>query len=280
MSRRFLFAVILFSAIVVCATLPDRASSDRPSLEVVFLDVGQGDASLIRTPYGQNILIDGGPDGRVLEGLARNLPWFERRIDLMVLTHQHEDHLAGLLKVFERYEVERVVYGSASGSPAMAAAFLEALKDEGSWVEKPPQKQRIELGEGCDLLLFNPAYLYGGKDLNERSLVLKLDCGMKVLFTGDAGSAVESGLLDEGEDVSSDVLKVGHHGSSSASTEDFLRSVHPAWAVISVGSGNRYGLPKQEIERRLLRLGAKVLRTDQVGAVKFKFDGKGVEVSP
>ncbi len=241
-------------------------------LEIDFLDVGQGDATLIKTPYGQNILIDGGPDSKVLEALADNLPWFDREIDLVILTHQHEDHLAGLLEVFRRYDVDNVIYSSASGSAAMASAWFKALDSEGAKVEKPSKHEKIVLGRGCELGVVNPAYFYHGKDLNEYSLVLTLDCGRRVLLMGDAGLFVEDQLLKEGFDLEADVLKVGHHGSLSASGNEFLKTVRPSSAVISVGEGNSYKLPKDEIIRRLEKLGTTVKRTDKDGTVVFKCD--------
>jgi competence protein ComEC len=247
--------------------------SPPPSLEVDFLDVGQGDAALIKTPYGQSILIDGGPDSGILEELAAHLPFLERKIDLVILTHQHEDHLAGLLDVFKRYEVGKVIYSSASGSPAMAEAWLKALSEEGAEVEKPSEQERVLLGASCELRIINPAYFYSGKDLNEYSLVLILDCGRRVIFMGDAGKPVEDWLLKKESDLSAEVLKVGHHGSLSASSEAFLKAVAPAWAVVSAGKGNRYGLPKAEIVRRLQRLGIGIRRTDTEGSIKIIWAG-------
>ncbi len=238
-------------------------------LEIDFLDVGQGDSILIKTPYGQNILIDGGPDDSVLEELAKHLPWMERRLDLVILTHQHEDHLAGLLPVLEKYQVDKIVYSSASGTKAMAEAWFSAIDYEGAEIIKPLLHEEISFGQGCKMRIINPYYFYGGKDLNEYSLVSFLDCGTKALFLGDAGKAVEKWLLDNNEEVSAEILKVGHHGSISASSEEFIEAVSPSWAIIQVGDGNSYGLPKAEVERRLLRVGAQIYRTDQNGTIEM-----------
>jgi len=274
MRKFFLLPPIILAALSLLLAWPSLGlRADEPSLKLCFLDVGQGDAALIRTPYGQNILIDGGPDKRILEELAACLPWFERRVDLVVLTHQHDDHLGGLLEVFDRYQIDNVIYSSASGSPALADAWQRALISEGAETEKPSLRERVVFGPSCELKIINPAYFYSGKDLNEYSLVSILDCGRRIVFMGDAGKPVEDWLLKNEPNLSADGLKVGHHGSLSASGEDFLKAVGPTWAVISSGKGNRHGLPKAEVVRRLERVGASVRRTDEEGTVEVEWRG-------
>lgn len=267
---------ILFIGLLL--TAPDFFSRfEKPSLEVDFLNVGQGDATLIKSPYGQRILIDGGPSSSaVLRELADNLPWFDRRIDLVILTHPHEDHLAGLLSVLKRYQVANIVYGSASSSSALGEAWLRESLVSGADLKKIGDEERIVLGDGCSLNIINPSLIYHSRDLNDYSLVARLDCGSRWLFTGDISAKVEKALLSSGFDLSADLLKVAHHGSAQGTSEEFLRAVDPSAAVVESGQGNSYNLPNPEIIRRLADFGLKLYRTDIGQTVRVRGDERGL----
>ncbi len=239
-------------------------------LEADFLDVGQGDSELVKAPAGQNVLIDGGPDGSVIKRLGERLPWWDRKIDLMVLTHPHEDHVAGLVKVLENYRVGKIVYaGTPDDNPTYAAwAALIREKRIPTFIVREPQE--IDLGGGCRLEVLNRPG--SGGQLNDDSLVLKLVYGRtSFLFMGDAGQEVER-QLDPAE-LKADVLKIGHHGSDSSSGENFLKEVSPALAVIEVGRDNKFGHPSRRTLKKLERLGARVFRTDQDGTIVLRSDG-------
>ena len=256
-------------------------SKPQNNLEVDFLDVGQGDSILIKTPYGQKILIDGGPSKTsVLRELAKNLPSFDRDVDLVILTHPHEDHLAGLLGVLERYQVKNIIYGSGSSTSALGESWNQATLQEGAVLKKIGPEEKIILGDGCFLEIVNPSLFYRSRDLNDYSLVSKLDCGESWLFTGDISAGAEKGLLASGFNLAADVLKVSHHGSAAANSEAFLRAVNPRTAVISAGAGNSYGLPSPEILRRLGNFGFKIIRTDLVGDIKMRFDASAQLLGP
>ncbi len=241
-------------------------------LEVDFLDVGQGDAIFIRTPAGQNILIDGGPTrAAVVQGLGEAMPFWDRKIDLVILTHPHSDHFVGLPEVFKRYQIENIIIGSASSTDEDYLYFLESARAETPNLKTAPATEKIILGENCVLEIFNPAFFGAPKnDANEMSLVAELDCGAKFLFMGDAGQDAEKALLENNliEDV--DVLKVGHHGSNSASSLEFLETAKPEEAVISVGADNFYGLPSDEALYRIKKAGAEILRTDFNGLIRMR----------
>ncbi|MEA1963248.1 MAG: MBL fold metallo-hydrolase [Patescibacteria group bacterium] len=242
-------------------------------LEIAFLDVGQGDASLIKTPFGQNILIDGGADYKVIEELEKELQWWDRTIDLMVLTHPHNDHVAGLIFVLERYDVKKILYtGVVHGAPAYLE-WLKIIKAKNIPLIIIDHPQKIIFGNDCFLDVIYPRESLLGKsvnNLNNSSIIAELDCEDRtVLFMGDAETEVEEELIKTGRLSEVEILKVGHHGSNTSSNQEFLELVNPQNAVISVGKDNKFSHPSRRIIKRLERLGAEILRTDLDGTIKF-----------
>jgi competence protein ComEC len=249
-------------------------------LEVDFLDVGQGDSILIRTPAGQNILIDAGPDRQVLRKIAEVMPFLDRTIDLAILTHAHEDHLAGLVEVINRYRIDELIYNGARENSATFRAWSDSARARGIPVLITDHPQTIDLGAGAKLEILWPRGNSAARSLaapNSGSIVSRLVFGRtRFIFMGDLEQAGEKELESGGIDLSADVLKVAHHGSDTASTEDFLEAVRPDIAVISVGSKNKFGHPSERIINRLERLGIRILRTDQRGTVSLMSDGERV----
>jgi competence protein ComEC len=261
-------------------------------LEVDFLNVGQGDSELIKTPYGQNILIDGGPDNKVMSELGRNLPFLSRRIDLVIDTHPHDDHVVGLIDVLRKYKVARILMTGAfittpqpllenEGSPLKGEApppfqeFLKTISLKKAPVIIEVGEEKITLGPDLVLEILSPGKNEISADLNEDSIVAKLVYKNKsFLFTGDAGRKTEDELLAKKIEVKSDVLKVGHHGSETASSLNFLQIVAPEFAVIECGTNNQFGFPREDTLWRLQEAGAKILRTDLNGTIKIKTDGE------
>jgi len=270
------------------------SQANRKNLEVDVLDVGQGDAILIKSQYGQNILIDGGSDGSVIKRLGENLPWWDRTIDLMVLTHPHDDHVAGEIDVLKRYKVRKIIYTGVTHTSPDYLEWLRIIKEKKVPLVIIDHEQTIFLGENSRLEILYPLVNFAGKsvkDLNDSSMVIKLVNGEnKFLFTGDAGVIVERALtpnpspatavVGEGSllknDLSADVLKVGHHGSDTSTSEEFLNAVQPQIAVIPVGKDNQFGHPSLRTINKLQRIGAKILRTDLDGTVGFISDGKSI----
>ena len=245
--------------------------------EVVFFDVGQGDAALINLPGNNEILIDGGPDMTVLYKLGRYLPIYDRSIELMILTHPHADHLTGLVEVLNRYEVKKVMYTGIDYDSGIYREFTKILKRKNI---KTIWKNKIDFGKGNYLEIVYPWENLENKkieDINNSSIVVKLDTpNADFLFTGDIGIDVEKKILEEieQENLKADVLKVGHQGSDTSSGIEFVEAVNPNYAIISVGE-NDYGHPSLRVIRRLERLGAQVLRTDKEGDVRFSINRKG-----
>jgi competence protein ComEC len=284
-----IFLILGCAAILIITPIFYLISETDKNLEVYFLDVGQGDSILIKTPYGQNILVDGGPDDTVLKRLGKEMSPLDKKIDLMILTHPHADHLTGLIDVIKNYKVEKILY---TGVVHIAPQFLEWLKTvkdhrQSGASEKIPltiidRPQTIDLGEKCELQIMYPFKSFAGEsvsNLNNSSIVFKLVYNQtSFLFMGDAEKEVEDELVKSGIPLGADVLKIGHHGSSDATSEEFLNEVKPKFAVIEVGRGNDFGHPSGRIIKRLERFGAKIFRTDLDGTVHLTSDGKRVKL--
>jgi competence protein ComEC len=250
-------------------------SSDR--LTVTVMDVGQGDAILIEDPAGHRILIDGGPSGRAIsEALGRETPFWDKRVDLVVLTHPEEDHLNGLVTVLERYDVEHILASPVASDSAAYDAWRQAVEHEGAPYYEAAPGEWFDLGRGARLdVLAPPTDLIedGEAKLNNNSVVLRLTWGgVSFLLPGDLEKAGEEALLREGEDLRSTVLKVAHHGSADATGDPLLAAVRPAVAVISVGEDNWFGHPSPQVLERLED--SLVYRTDLNGRVKLSTDGE------
>ncbi|MBN1138642.1 MAG: DNA internalization-related competence protein ComEC/Rec2, partial [Anaerolineae bacterium] len=258
LSRRVttaLLGVLAVAAILACLAvlqLPDGR------LHVAFLNVGEGDAILITTPRGQQILVDGGPSPTALTtALGQEMPFWDRSLDLVVMTHADADHITGLVEALRRYQVD----GWLDNGYAEKQSIYEECEKELDREQVPRYTAQagaaIDLGDGAILAALNPMSLpnpaAGARtDSNDQSVVLRLTWGRaSVLLTGDIGAETESALLRSGQPLSASVLKVAHHGSNSSSTAGFLSAVQPSIAVISAGAGNRFGHPAPAVLERL-----------------------------
>ncbi|TET84603.1 MAG: MBL fold metallo-hydrolase [Candidatus Nealsonbacteria bacterium] len=261
-------------------------------LEVNFFDVGQGEAIFIETPSRHQILIDGGPSSVVLEKLAESLPFWDRTIDLIILTHPEHDHLAGLIEVLKRYKVENILWTGVVRDTAEYKEWVKLIKNEGAEIKIAQAGQKINLStyevDRYMEVLYPFENLEGQefKNSNNTSIVAKLIFGTppthhppasraptSFLFTGDAYKSVEKKLMDKKTDLASDVLKVGHHGSKTSNSEAFIKHVSPEIAIISVGKDNPYHHPHQETLDTLEKYGIKILRTDKNGDIKIISNG-------
>jgi len=267
--------IVLITLLLILPALVLKYSS-KPSpagLEVYFLDVGQGDAILIRNSQGKNILIDGGPDELVLEKIGRILPYTDRQINVMILTHPHADHLIGLIAVLKRYQVDNVIYTGANYSDASYRYFRELISQKVPKITLAESNISLDLGDNCSLDILFPLTNISEQDfknINNSSIVAELGCGAnKILLTGDAEKEVEKDLLENYPNIQARVLKLGHHGSKTASTLKFLEQVNPSLAIILVGKDNKYNLPSPETLENLQELGPKVMRTDIDGGLKI-----------
>ena len=250
-------------------------------LHVVFLNVGQGDAILITTPHGSQILVDGGPTpSAVLAALGQRMPFWDRTLDLVVNTHPESDHLSGLLAVLERYRVERVLTPPVEAESALYVAWRATLQRSGTHPVTGQSGMHIHTSDGVSLEILHPVENARYRRLNDYSLVLRVTLGhISFLLTGDITSEVERDLLERYPALRAMVLKVPHHGSATSSSPAFLRAVQPRVAVLSVAADNALNLPADEVLQRYRETGIPLVRTDQAGTIEFTTDGEQLWMS-
>jgi len=250
-------------------------------LEVSFFDVGQGDSIFIETPENHQILIDGGPDATVLEKLGEEMPFWDREIDLVILTHPDFDHLNGLIEVLKSYKVDNILWAGVIADGEGYNEWLNAVEEEKARVIITQKGQKIKSNE-VYLEIIYPFESLNGKiteNTNNSSIVGRLVFGKNsFLFPGDIYKSIEKEITDKNGDLDSDVLKISHHGSKYSSNEDFIKEVSSEIAVISVGKDNKYGHPHQETLETLEKYGIKILRTDINGDIKIFSNGENLTI--
>ncbi len=253
-----------------------RRESPYGILTVAFLDVGQGDAIYIEAPNGNQVLVDGGAGKQVLRALGEVMPFYDHSLDVVIATHPDADHIGGLPFVLERFAVGAVLEPGVTAETGVYRAFEELLADGSPLRVLARRGMKLELDQGVSLDIFFPDQDPTGWETNTASIVAQLTYGEnEFLLTGDSPIKIEQYLLGrDGEALQSDVLKAGHHGSRTSSAPEYISAVHPQYAVISAGKDNRYGHPHQEVLDILNRVGAKVLRTDELGTIIFRSDGE------
>jgi competence protein ComEC len=271
--------LLVLMVLALIAWLPIEGRSSQPTfLQVRFLDVGQGDSIHIVTPDGYEALIDGGPSSMVLREFSQTRSFFDRTIDLVIASHFDADHVAGLVDILERYEVSTIVYAESEKDSVPARAFLNSVEAEGAQVEIAQAGQIIKLGEHTVLRIFSPYGDTSDWESNTASVIVQVVYGeVEFLLTGDAPANIENYLVEKyGGQLESEVLKLGHHGSKTSSTDIFLSTVQPQYAVVSSGKDNRYGHPHETVVERVRLLGVNLLNTADYGTLVFESDGERV----
>lgn len=249
------------------------------ALTVRFLDVGQGDAALIRTPDDVLFLIDGGPDNHVLTALGPALPWYRRHIDYVVITHADVDHYGGIFGVIEKYDVGTVLVNSTVDTDEYFNLLISEIKQKNIPIRSVSQGDALTLPSGALIeFLWPPSGTTDGSS-NERSLVIMVSWrGREFLFTGDIGAAEEK-LISTSLRRRVDVLKVSHHGSKTSTDKGFLSAIRPRYCIISAGRDNRYGHPHPTVMTRLKEANCLIFETVHGGTIVFGHDGTATNIA-
>ena len=284
MKKIFLVSTLIVIGLVGIIIYQNIKYADK-KLHVVFCDVGQGDAIFIRTPKGSDILVDGGPDDSVLSCLSNNMPFWDRTIELLILTHPDADHVTGLIDVIERYSVIRFYTSDVETTTAVYKEFLKKIADYKIRKNYLWQGDKFVFEERLVLETFWPTRLWreesGGSPTNSFSIITLLTYkNFGLLLTGDSDLAqmeeVVGSLRGEQEDI--EVIKIPHHGSRFGISGQVLDIISPELAVISVGENNSYGHPTPFVLGLLKEKNIKTLRTDQNGEVKIISNGSNFQI--
>ena len=244
-------------------------------LEVHYIDVGQGDATLIKCG-SHAMLIDGGNNNKGTTVQLYLKKQGVESLDYVIGTHPDADHIGGLDVIVYKYNCDTVIMPDYEKDTKTYQELVDVIHDKNMKITYPVVGEQYALGEAKFTIIAPNSNSYGG-NANDYSVAILLEYGKnRFLFTGDAEEASEAEMLTNGIDISADVYKVAHHGSRSASTQEFLNAVHPKYAVISCGEGNSYGHPHAEVLNRLRSMGVEVLRTDEQGSIIASSDGENI----
>ncbi|MFK7804703.1 MAG: DNA internalization-related competence protein ComEC/Rec2 [Anaerolineae bacterium] len=273
-------AMVGMSAVMLVLGWQWQGSQPDGLLHVTYFDVGQGDATLIQTPSGRQILIDGGYFPTVINRhLGQTMPLGDREIDLLLVTHPDADHVTGLPELFDRYKFDQLLVsylpGDWSGEDGPYAETLERAVAQGAEIIRPQAGDVIMVEDGLQLEIVHPGPSLAADNRNDNSLSVRLIYGATtMLFTGDAEEAGERAMLQSDLPLESAIYKAGHHGANNASGAEFLDVIRPQVVIISAGLDNRFGHPHPELLARLQAVGTVVLRTDTMGSIEIISDGE------
>ncbi|NTW96629.1 MAG: MBL fold metallo-hydrolase [Erysipelotrichaceae bacterium] len=258
--------------------IPTEPTTPGNLLVVSYIDVGQGDSILIQTPNGKTILLDAGPStyqGRVSDYLDQE---GISKIDVLIASHPHADHIGGMSYIINNYEIGSIYMPKAVSTTKTYETLLETIKSNGLTINTAKAGITINIDKSIEIKIIAPTSS-SYSDLNQYSAVIKITYNkVSYLFMGDAGWTSEDEILSSGVNIKADVLKVGHHGSATSSTQEFLDEVLPTYAVICVGEDNTYGHPTEQTLDRLDFTGADVYRTDQDGTVVISTNGQTITI--
>jgi len=272
-NKKIIYGVILLLFVLAIILGLIIFGSNKDFLTVNFLDVGQGDAILISQGKKQ-VLIDGGPSGqKMMEKLGTYVPFWDREIEVILITHPDSDHIEGLVSVLQNYKVDVIIETDVASESAVYAKLQDLIKEKNIQKIKGTRGTKIKISEKNELEILNSQdeNAAAQKETNSSSIVSKLTVGNeKFLFMGDLPSENEIKLISQNVDLSAEILKVGHHGSKYSTSTDFLNKVGPEDAVISAGKNNRYGHPAMETLDRLKNKKINILRTDVVGDIMYE----------
>lgn len=257
------------------------AGVSKKDLTVAFLDIGQGDSIYIEGPNGGRLLVDAGPNAKILSELGKLMPFGDRYIDVLVITNPDKDHYGGFLDVLEKYKVGVVIEPGVESPNTSWLELQNAIQKEGAQKIVARRGMYIDLGSGANFEIVFPDRDVSNFSHNDSSIVARLEYGStSVMLTGDTTKIIEEYLVNYyKEDLPSTILKVAHHGSKTSSGKNFVGVVLPQYAVISDGRDNKYGHPNQETLDTLESFGIKIFRTDLDGTITFTSDGESILIT-
>jgi competence protein ComEC len=272
----FAFAVLMVFLLFLILVI---RKNDR-RLEVIFLDVGQGDSILIKTAFGKRVLVDGGKYEFLEAKISKYFPWYQRKIDLVIATHPDLDHVGGLVGIMRRYDISNFLHSGLLAGAEAYQQIAELVQKRNIPVVDAKLGNTIYLDPLTRLEILYPEDNLQSFDANEYSVVTRLVYqDTSVLLTGDANMFTEQDLVEFfGDDVKSDILKLGHHGSATSSSQSFLSVVSPEYAIVSAGCDNSYGHPDPKVIERVQETNAHILDTCTKGNIVFHSDGKKWEL--
>lgn len=273
LSFLLIFAIFSLSA---CSTT--TSTNPGSNMLVHYINVGQGDAELIQV-NGLNMLIDAGPGSNEKDLISYLDKLKIKKLDYVIATHPHEDHIGNMDDVINTYEIGKFYAPKVEHTTKAFEKMVTALKKKDLKINVIKEgTDTIDLGENTKISVFSPkANFNDKKDLNNYSPIIKIQYGNNsFLFTGDAEKLEENYVLDKGYDVTADVLKLGHHGSTTSTSENFLKKVNPSIGIISCGIDNDYGHPHKETLKKLEKYKVKIYRTDKDGTITLSSDGKNI----
>lgn len=269
MNKKLIIIVIFCSILFLSSTFLFKTENFR----VDFLDIGQGDAILLNLPSGTRILVDGGPDNLLLNRLGEVLPWWEHKIDYVVISHYHADHILGLIELVNKYEIGEVLTTSHQPDDFLYHILVNKLKAKNIPIVFVQTGQTFDFAKNISALVISAES--NNEDYNNNSLVLKLTyLQTSLLLTGDLTTEIEDKLVKSGFELQADLLKVAHHGSRYSSSQEFLAKVEPKFCVISVGEDNDFQHPHSEALARLSKIGCQIYLTESFGTLSWQSAGK------
>ena len=272
-TKYFILIVLFGGTIIIWSVLFSNVNEG--FLKVVFFDVGQGDSIFIETPNKKQILIDGGPDKTILEKLNKSMPFYDKSIDLLILTHPDADHIIGLIDVLEHYKIGHILTSGLQKDTIVYKKWQELIEEKGITLTLAQTGQKIILQKNINMEILwpNQSSIDSFSNLaNNVSVVSRLVYEqIEILLTGDIEKKVEQNLINQNLNLESDILKVSHHGSKTSSNYNFIKAVNPKISIISVGEKNRYKHPNDEVLGRLKD--SIIYRTNIDGDIKILTNG-------
>lgn len=272
--RWYILLILVFISLALWFVVIREDRND--ILTISFLDVGQGDSIFIESPTGIQVLIDGGPNNNLMREIPKVIPWYDRHIDMLVVTNPDKDHYEGFISLLKKFKTDVVLEPGTINKNSAYEILENKIKDKKIPKILARRGQIIDLGGGAYLEIIFPDRDVSGLSPNDGSIVMKLVYGKtSVLLQGDSTANMEHYILSfGGSDLKSDILKLGHHGSKTSTTEEYIKTVSPKWSIISAGGNNSYGHPHKEVLDVLVMEKIDVLATCAMGRISFKSDGK------